>query len=318
MKRILVTGGAGFIGSHLCERLLASGHEVICLDNLFTGQKRNIEHLLGQPRFEFVRHDLVEPVLLEVDQIYNLACPASPVHYQFNPVKTVKTNVMGTINMLGLAKRVRARILQASTSEVYGNPAVHPQPETYWGNVNPIGVRSCYDEGKRLAETLMMDYHRQNRVDIRIVRIFNTYGPRMSVGDGRVVSNFIVQALRGQPITLFGDGSQTRSFCFIADMLDGLIRMMNNGDNFIGPVNLGNPEEFTIRELADAVLRLTGSSSPVEHRPLPPDDPERRRPDITLARTRLGWEPRTPLAEGLVPTVEYFRRVLADPAGGAA
>ncbi len=318
MKRILVTGGAGFIGSHLCERLLASGHEVICLDNLFTGQKRNIEHLLGQPRFEFVRHDLVEPVLLEVDQIYNLACPASPVHYQFNPVKTVKTNVMGTINMLGLAKRVRARILQASTSEVYGNPAVHPQPETYWGNVNPIGVRSCYDEGKRLAETLMMDYHRQNRVDIRIVRIFNTYGPRMSVGDGRVVSNFIVQALRGQPITLFGDGSQTRSFCFIADMLDGLIRMMNNGDNFIGPVNLGNPEEFTIRELADAVLRLTGSSSLVEHRPLPPDDPERRRPDITLAQTRLGWEPHTPLAEGLVPTVEYFRGVLANPAGGAA
>jgi len=318
MKRILVTGGAGFIGSHLCERLLASGHEVICLDNLFTGQKHNIEHLLSQPRFEFIRHDLVEPLLLEVDQIYNLACPASPVHYQFNPVKTVKTNVMGTINMLGLAKRVRARILQASTSEVYGNPAVHPQPETYWGNVNPIGVRSCYDEGKRLAETLMMDYHRQNRVDIRIVRIFNTYGPRMSVGDGRVVSNFIVQALRGQPITLFGDGSQTRSFCFVADMLDGLIRMMNNDDNFIGPVNLGNPEEFTIRELADAVLRLTGSSSPVEHRPLPPDDPERRRPDITLARTRLGWEPRTPLAEGLVPTVEYFRRVLADPAGGAA
>lgn len=318
MKRILVTGGAGFIGSHLCERLLASGHEVICLDNLFTGQKHNIEHLLDQPRFEFIRHDLVEPILLEVDQIYNLACPASPVHYQFNPVKTVKTNVMGTINMLGLAKRVRARILQASTSEVYGNPAVHPQPETYWGNVNPIGVRSCYDEGKRLAETLMMDYHRQNRVDIRIVRIFNTYGPRMSVGDGRVVSNFIVQALRGQPITLFGDGSQTRSFCFIADMLDGLIRMMNNGDDFIGPVNLGNPEEFTIRELADAVLRLTGSSSPVEHRPLPPDDPERRRPDITLAQARLGWEPRTPLAEGLIPTVEYFRRVLADPAGGAA
>ncbi|NLI48281.1 MAG: SDR family oxidoreductase [Acidobacteria bacterium] len=318
MKRILVTGGAGFIGSHLCERLLASGHEVICLDNLFTGQKHNIEHLLDQPRFEFIRHDLVEPILLEVDQIYNLACPASPVHYQFNPVKTVKTNVMGTINMLGLAKRVRARILQASTSEVYGNPAVHPQPETYWGNVNPIGVRSCYDEGKRLAETLMMDYHRQNRVDIRIVRIFNTYGPRMSVGDGRVVSNFIVQAPRGQPITLFGDGSQTRSFCFIADMLDGLIRMMNNGDDFIGPVNLGNPEEFTIRELADAVLRLTGSSSPVEHRPLPPDDPERRRPDITLAQARLGWEPRTPLAEGLIPTVEYFRRVLADPAGGAA
>ncbi len=318
MKRILVTGGAGFIGSHLCERLLASGDEVICLDNLFTGQKHNIEHLLGEPRFEFIRHDLVEPILLEVDQIYNLACPASPVHYQFNPVKTVKTNVMGTINMLGLAKRVRARILQASTSEVYGNPAVHPQPESYWGNVNPIGVRSCYDEGKRLAETLMMDYHRQNRVDIRIVRIFNTYGPRMSVGDGRVVSNFIVQALRGQPITLFGDGSQTRSFCFIADMLDGLIRMMNNGDDFIGPVNLGNPEEFTIRELADAVLRLTGSSSPVEHRPLPPDDPERRRPDITLARDRLGWEPRTQLAEGLVPTVEYFRSVLADPAGGAA
>lgn len=318
MKRILVTGGAGFIGSHLCERLLASGDEVICLDNLFTGQKHNIEHLLGEPRFEFIRHDLVEPILLEVDQIYNLACPASPVHYQFNPVKTVKTNVMGTINMLGLAKRVRARILQASTSEVYGNPAVHPQPESYWGNVNPIGVRSCYDEGKRLAETLMMDYHRQNRVDIRIVRIFNTYGPRMSVGDGRVVSNFIVQALRGQPITLFGDGSQTRSFCFIADMLDGLIRMMNNGDDFIGPVNLGNPEEFTIRELADAVLRLTGSSSPVEHRPLPPDDPERRRPDITLARDRLGWEPRTQLAEGLAPTVEYFRSVLADPAGGAA
>lgn len=268
MKRILVTGG-GFIGSHLCERLLASGDEVICLDNLFTGQKHNIEHLLRGPvRVHPARPGGADPARGGPDL---QSWPARlPVHYQFNPVKTVKTNVMGTINMLGLAKRVRARILQASTSEVYGNPAVHPQPESYWGNVNPIGVRSCYDEGKRLAETLMMDYHRQNRVDIRIVRIFNTYGPRMSVGDGRVVSNFIVQALRGQPITLFGDGSQTRSFCFIADMLDGLIRMMNSGDDFIGPVNLGNPEEFTIRELADAVLRLTGSSSPVEHPPLPP------------------------------------------------
>jgi UDP-glucuronate decarboxylase len=318
MKRILVTGGAGFIGSHLCERLLASGHEVICLDNLFTGQKRNIAHLLGDPRFEFVRHDLVEPILLEVDQIYNLACPASPIHYQYNPVKTVKTNVMGTINMLGLAKRVRARILQASTSEVYGDPTEHPQRESYWGNVNPIGIRSCYDEGKRLAETLMMDYHRQNRVDVRIVRIFNTYGPRMSVGDGRVVSNFVVQALRAQPLTIFGDGRQTRSFCYIDDLVDGLVRMMDNTDGFTGPVNLGNPEEFTIGELADAVLRLTGSASPLEHRPLPQDDPVRRRPDIGLARTRLGWEPRTALAEGLGPTIDYFRGVLAGPAGDPA
>jgi UDP-glucuronate decarboxylase len=311
MKRILVTGGAGFLGSHLCDRLLARGDDVICLDNLYTGQKRNIRHLLSNPNFEFLRHDLVEPILLEVDQIYNLACPASPISYQYNPVKTVKTNVMGAIHMLGLAKRVRARILQASTSEVYGDPTEHPQRETYWGHVNPVGQRSCYDEGKRVAETLMMDYHRQNRVDIRIVRIFNTYGPRMHVNDGRVVSNFIVQALRGDPVTIYGDGSQTRSFCYVDDLVEGLIRMMDNGDGFIGPVNLGNPEEFSIRQLADAVVRLTGSQAPLDFQPLPQDDPVRRRPDIALAREKLGWSPTVPLEEGLRPTIAYFRDLLS-------
>jgi len=312
MKRILVTGGAGFIGSHLCERLLARGDEVICLDNLFTGQKQNILPLLTHPSFEFVRHDLVEPILLEVDQIYNLACPASPVHYQYNPVKTVKTNVLGAIHMLGLAKRVRARILQASTSEVYGDPTEHPQRESYWGHVNPIGIRSCYDEGKRLAETLMMDYHRQNRVDIRIVRIFNTFGPRMNVDDGRVVSNFIVQALLGRPLTIYGDGSQTRSFCYIDDLVDGLILMMDNDSGFIGPVNMGNPGEYSILQLAQEILRLTGSVSPIERLPLPADDPVRRRPDITLARERLGWQPYTPLEKGLTATIAYFRQILTE------
>lgn len=312
MKRILVTGGAGFIGSHLCDRLIARGDEIICLDNLFTGQKKNIFHLLGHPRFEFIRHDIVDPVLLEIDQIYNMACPASPIHYQYNPVKTVKTSVMGTINMLGLAKRVRARILQASTSEVYGDPIEHPQRESYWGNVNPIGIRSCYDEGKRVAETLMMDYHRQNGVDIRIVRIFNTYGPRMSRHDGRVVSNFIVQALEGEPITVYGAGEQTRSFCYIDDLLDGLIRMMDLEEAFTGPVNLGNPDEFTIRQLAEMILEMTGSSSPLQFEPLPQDDPVRRQPDITLARQRLGWEPSTPLRNGLPPTIAYFKSLQAE------
>lgn len=310
MKHILVTGGAGFIGSHLCERLLALGHEVICLDNFFTGQRQNIRHLLNQPAFELIRHDLVQPILLEVDEIYNLACPASPVHYQFNPVKTVKTNVMGTINMLGLAKRVNARILQASTSEVYGDPSEHPQRESYWGNVNPIGIRSCYDEGKRLAETLMMDYYRQNQVDIRIVRIFNTYGSRMSVGDGRVVSNFIVQALRNQPIIIYGDGQQTRSFCYITDMVEGMIRMMENQYGFTGPVNLGNPEEFTIRKLAEDILQQTGSSSSIDFQPLPQDDPIRRRPDISLAKEKLSWIPQIKLSEGLSATIEYFKKCL--------
>lgn len=303
--RVLVTGGAGFIGSHLCERLVGDGHEVLCVDNFFTGSKNNILHLLGSPRFELIRHDITEPILLEVDQIYHLACPASPVHYQYNPVKTIKTSVMGTINMLGLAKRVRARILQASTSEVYGDPQVHPQPETYWGNVNPIGIRSCYDEGKRVAETLMMDYHRQNGVDIRIARIFNTFGPRMAEHDGRVVSNFIVQALRGEDITVYGDGSQTRSFCYVSDLVEGLVRMMSR-DGFIGPVNIGNPAETTILEFARRIIALTGSSSKVVFRPLPADDPRQRQPDITLARTMLGWEPRVPLETGLAKTVAYF------------
>lgn len=316
MKRILVTGGAGFIGSHLCERLLARGDEVVCLDNLFTGQKRNIRHLQGHPHFEFVRHDIVQPILLEVDQIYNLACPASPIHYQFNPVKTVKTSVMGAIHMLGLAKRVRARILQASTSEVYGDPVEHPQKETYWGHVNPVGRRSCYDEGKRVAETLMMDYHRQNRVDIRIVRIFNTYGPRMHVNDGRVVSNFIVQTLRGEPVTIYGDGSQTRSFCYVDDLVEGLIRMMDNEADFIGPVNLGNPEEFSILRLAEAVIRLTGGQANLDFQPLPEDDPVRRRPDISLAEEQLDWIPLTPLEKGLPPTIAYFRDLLSE--NGAA
>jgi len=312
VKRILVTGGAGFIGSHLCRLLLERGDDVLCLDNFYTGQKRNILTLLGHPCFELIRHDLVEPILLEVDQIYNLACPASPIHYQFNPVKTVKTNVMGTINMLGLAKRVRARILQASTSEVYGDPQEHPQRESYWGHVNPIGLRSCYDEGKRLAETLLMDYHRQNGVDIRIVRIFNTYGPHMHVNDGRVVSNFIVQALHNEPLTIYGDGRQTRAFCYVTDLLDGLVRMMDNETGFTGPVNMGNPAEFTILELAEKIVALTGSRSPIVHEDLPADDPVRRRPDITLARQKLGWEPVVPLEEGLGHTIDYFRQLLAE------
>jgi UDP-glucuronate decarboxylase len=306
--RILVTGGAGFIGSHLCDRLLADGHEVICLDNFFTGRRTNVSHLLENRSFELLRHDVIEPILLEVDQIYNLACPASPVHYQYNPVKTVKTNVMGAINMLGLAKRVRARILQASTSEVYGDPEVHPQTESYWGNVNPIGVRSCYDEGKRLAETLMMDYHRQNRVDIRIARIFNTYGPRMLEDDGRVVSNFIMQALRGEELTIYGDGSQTRSFCYVDDLVEGLIRLMNvegvAGVN--GPVNLGNPTEFTMKELAEEVAQACAVDVQTRYCPLPEDDPRQRRPDITRARALLDWAPTVPLREGLKKTVAYF------------
>ena len=304
--RILVTGGAGFIGSHLCERLIGEGSEVLCLDNFFTGRRENILHLLDNPRFELLRHDVTEPILLEVDQIYNLACPASPVHYQYNPVKTVKTNVMGTINMLGLAKRVRARILQASTSEVYGDPLVHPQTEDYWGNVNPIGLRSCYDEGKRLAETLMTDYHRQNNVDIRIARIFNTYGPRMLENDGRVVSNFVVQALRGQPLTLYGEGQQTRSFCYVDDLIEGLIRLMNV-EGVHDPVNLGNPGEFTIRQLAEEVIKTCESKSEFAYLPLPADDPRQRKPDITRAQTLLGWNPTIPLREGLKKTVEYFK-----------
>ena len=304
--RILVTGGAGFIGSHLCERLVGEGNEVLCLDNFFTGRRENIFHLLDNPRFELLRHDVTEPILLEVDQIYNLACPASPVHYQYNPVKTVKTNVMGTINMLGLAKRVRARILQASTSEVYGDPLQHPQTEDYWGNVNPIGLRSCYDEGKRLAETLMTDYHRQNKVDIRIARIFNTYGPRMLENDGRVVSNFIVQALRGEPLTLYGEGQQTRSFCYVDDLVEGLIRLMNTED-LHDPVNLGNPGEFTILQLAEEVIKACDSKSGFTYLPLPADDPRQRKPDITRAQTVLGWNPTIPLREGLKKTVEDFK-----------
>ncbi|MCA1988826.1 MAG: SDR family oxidoreductase [Desulfarculus sp.] len=309
MKRVLVTGGGGFIGSHLVEALLRQGHEVLCLDNFFTGSKANVYHLLGQPRFELIRHDVVEPILLEVDQIYNLACPASPVHYQYNPVKTVKTNVLGTLNMLGLAKRVKARILQASTSEVYGDPQIHPQTEDYWGHVNPIGLRSCYDEGKRLAETLMFDYHRMSGVDIRVARIFNTYGPRMAVNDGRVVSNFVVQALKGLPITVYGQGSQTRSFCYIDDMVAGLMALME-AEDFNGPVNLGNPGEFTILELARKVVAMTGSTSEIIFAPLPADDPVQRRPDITLARRKLGWEPGVALEEGLRPTIADFRQRL--------
>ncbi|OGP18748.1 MAG: NAD-dependent dehydratase [Deltaproteobacteria bacterium GWA2_55_10] len=313
LKRILVTGGAGFIGSHLCERLLKEGSEVICLDNFFTGRKENIAHLLDNPNFEIIRHDVIEPVLLEVDQIYNLACPASPVHYQYNPVKTIKTNIMGTLNMLGLAKRVRARILQASTSEVYGDPKVHPQTESYWGNANPIGLRACYDEGKRCAESLMFAYHRQNGVDIRVVRIFNTYGPRMLENDGRVVSNFIVQALRNQDITVYGEGSQTRSFCYIDDMVDGFIKMMNH-DDLVGPVNLGNPGEFTVLELANMVKRLTSSSSKIVYKPLPQDDPVQRRPDISLAKETLGWRPLIGLEEGLLRSIEYFSsRINSSP-----
>ena len=310
MARILITGGAGFLGSHLCERLLAAKHDVLCLDNFFTGSKDNIGHLLGDPHFEVIRHDITNPIYLEVDQIYNLACPASPVHYQFNPIKTIKTSVMGAINTLGLAKRVRARILQASTSEVYGDPEVHPQQECYWGRVNPIGIRSCYDEGKRAAECLMMDYHRQNHVDVKIVRIFNTYGPRMAVNDGRVVSNFIVQALRGKDITVYGDGSQTRSFCYVDDLVEGLLLMMNSAEDFTGPVNIGNPEEFTILELAETVIQMTGSPSRVIFMPLPQDDPVQRRPDISLARGKLGWEPSVPLGKGLEKTIAYFRKLI--------
>jgi UDP-glucuronate decarboxylase len=311
MKRVLVTGGAGFIGSHLCERLLKEGNDVICLDNYFTGTKKNVAHLLDNPYFELVRHDVTTPYYAEVDQIYNLACPASPVHYQYNPIKTTKTSVMGAINMLGLAKRVRARILQASTSEVYGDPEIHPQPESYWGNVNPIGVRSCYDEGKRCAETLFMDYHMQNNVDIKIVRIFNTYGPNMNQNDGRVVSNFIVQALKGEDITIFGDGSQSRSFQYVDDLVEGMHRMMQR-DNFLGPVNIGNPNEFTILELAQKVTQLTNSSSKIIHQPLPQDDPTQRQPDINLAKKELdNWHPKVQLDEGLLKTIAYFELLLS-------
>lgn len=307
--RILVTGGAGFIGSHLCERLLSQGHDVLCLDNFFTGSKDNIIHLMDSHRFELIRHDVIEPILLEVDQIYNLACPASPVHYQYNPVKTTKTSVVGAINMLGLAKRVRARILQASTSEVYGDPKISPQKEDYWGNVNCIGIRSCYDEGKRVAETLMMDYHRQNKVDIRIVRIFNTYGPRMALNDGRVVSNFIVQALKGEDITVYGNGSQTRSFCYVSDLVEGMIRMMNH-EGFTGPVNLGNPDEHTILDFAKNIKKFTGAKSNIVFKPLPQDDPMQRRPDITLAMKKLNWKPKVSLDTGIGKTVAYFKKRL--------
>ncbi len=308
--RCLVTGGAGFLGSHLCERLLSDGHEVICLDNFFTGRRVNVEHLRENPNFELLRHDVTEPILLEVDRIFNLACPASPIHYQFNPVKTIKTSVMGAINMLGLAKRVHARILQASTSEVYGDPDVHPQTEDYWGNVNPIGIRSCYDEGKRVAETLFMDYHRQNRVDIRIVRIFNTYGPRMLSDDGRVVSNFIVQALKGEDITIYGSGEQTRSFCYVSDLVEALVRMMDQ-DDCIGPVNIGNPHEFTMLELAERVIALTRSKSRISFLSLPGDDPRKRKPDISRAKMALsGWEPSVELDEGLEKTIAYFKSAL--------
>jgi len=307
--RTLVTGGAGFLGSHLCERLLRDGHEVVCLDNLFSGKRGNVAHLRGNVNLEVIRHDIVEPILLEVDRIFHLACPASPVHYQYNPVKTIKTSVMGTINMLGLAKRVRARILLTSTSEVYGDPEQHPQTESYWGHVNPIGVRSCYDEGKRVAECLMMDYHRQNNVDIRIVRIFNTYGPRMAINDGRVVSNFCVAALRGEELPIYGDGRQTRSFAYVDDMIDAIVRMMD-AEDVIGPINIGNPDEFTILELASLAIELARSNSKLVFNPARPDDPMRRRPDITLARKHLGWEPKTPLREGLARTMEHFRREL--------
>ena len=307
--RVLVTGGAGFIGSHLCERLLDDGHELICVDNFFTGRRHNLDKLRDHHDFELVRHDVTEPLLVEVDAIYNLACPASPVHYQHNPVKTIKTNVLGTLNMLGLAKRVGARILQASTSEVYGDPEQHPQREEYWGHVNPIGIRSCYDEGKRVAETLMFDYHRQNKVDIRVVRIFNTYGPRMLANDGRVVSNFIVQALQGEDITLFGAGEQTRSFCYVSDLVDGLVKMMSQ-DECIGPVNLGNPNEMTIRALAEQILQMTGSSSKLVYQDLPSDDPTRRKPDISRAQEKLNWQPQVDLAQGLAQTIDFFRQQL--------
>jgi UDP-glucuronate decarboxylase len=312
IKRILVTGGAGFLGSHLCDRLIAAGHEVICVDNCYTGTKTNIRRLLDNPMFEFIRHDVTFPLYVEVDEIYNLACPASPVHYQFDPVQTTKTSVHGAINMLGLAKRLKAKIFQASTSEVYGDPGVHPQPESYRGNVNPIGPRACYDEGKRCAETLFFDYFRQLHLRIKVARIFNTYGPRMHPNDGRVVSNFIVQALRNEPITVFGDGSQTRSFCYVDDLIDGMCRLMNSRDEIIGPVNLGNPREFTVRELAETIIRLTGSSSTLVFKPLPQDDPRQRQPDISLAREQLKWEPKIPLEQGLMQTIGYFSAMLRN------
>lgn len=310
-KRVLVTGGAGFLGSHLCERLLDDGAEVLCVDNFFTGARSNVEHLRDHPRFDLQRHDVTFPLYVEVDEIYNLACPASPIHYQFDPVQTTKTSVVGAINMLGLAKRTKAKVLQASTSEVYGDPSIHPQPESYWGHVNPIGPRACYDEGKRCAETLFFDYHRQHQLRIKVVRIFNTYGPRMNPGDGRVVSNFIVQALRGQDLTVYGDGLQTRSFCYVDDLVAGMVAMMNADDAFVGPVNLGNQGEFTMLELAEAILKLTGSSSRIIHEPLPQDDPKQRRPDTTLASERLGWKPTVDLDAGLRKTIDYFRGVIA-------
>lgn len=306
-KKILITGGAGFIGSHLSERLLNEGNEIICLDNLFTGSKENIAPLLKHPKFEFIRHDVIEPIMLEVDEIYNLACPASPVHYQYNPIKTMKTSVLGSLNMLGLAKRTGAKIFQASTSEVYGDPHVHPQKENYWGNVNPIGIRSCYDEGKRASETLFMDYHREHQVKIKIIRIFNTYGPNMHPEDGRVVSNFIVQALKGQDITVYGEGNQTRSFCYVSDQVDGFIKLMNSDDSITGPINVGNPNEFTILELAQKVISLTKTKSKIIYKPLPSDDPTQRKPDITLAKEKLGWTPKIELEEGLLKTIEYFK-----------
>jgi UDP-glucuronate decarboxylase len=312
IQRILVTGGAGFLGSHLCERLVEQGHDVICLDNFFTSQKTNVAHLLGRPNFDLIRHDVTHPIALEVDQIYNLACPAAPGHYQYNPIKTMKTSVLGAINMLGMAKRCRAKILQASTSEIYGDPEVHPQPESYRGAVNTVGPRACYDEGKRAAETLFMDYHRMHTLNIRVVRIFNTYGPRMHPFDGRVVSNFIRQALRGEDITVFGDGSQTRSFCYRDDLVEGMLRMMNGPDDFVGPVNIGNPSEFTILDLARTVIELTGSGSTIIYKDLPVDDPAQRQPDITLARTKLGWEPHVPLRDGLAKTIEWFRSIKWD------
>ncbi|MCD6332776.1 MAG: SDR family oxidoreductase [Bacteroidales bacterium] len=311
MKKILVTGGAGFIGSHLCEKLLNDGHEVICLDNYFTGSKKNVIHLLSHPYFELVRHDVTMPYFVEVDEIYNLACPASPIHYQYNPIKTIKTSVMGAINMLGLAKRIRARILQASTSEIYGNPIVHPQTEAYWGNVNPIGLRSCYDEGKRCAESLFVNYHQQNDVSIKIIRIFNTYGPHMHPRDGRVISNFIIQALRNEDLTIYGSGEQTRSFQYVDDLIEAMTRMMNTRKEFTGPVNIGNPVEFTIKELAEQVIKLTGSRSKLIYQPLPQDDPTQRQPDISLARKELnGWEPKIYLEEGLLKTIDYFKQLL--------
>ena len=308
--RYLVTGGAGFLGSHLCERLLHDRHEVICLDNYFTGKRKNVRHLLSNSDFELIRHDVTHPILLEVDGIYHLACPASPIHYQYNAIKTIKASVLGTINMLGMAKRVKAKILFASTSEVYGDPTVHPQKEDYWGNVNTIGIRSCYDEGKRVAETLMMDYHRQNNVDIKIIRIFNTYGPRMMLNDGRVVSNFIIQALKEQDITVYGQGSQTRSFCYVDDLIEGIVRMMNT-ENFTGPVNLGNPEEYSILELAQKIIQMTGSKSKIVYKPLPSDDPTQRQPDITLAVQKLGWKPTVSVTDGLTRTIEYFKKELS-------